>query len=365
MNILQVIQCTNLGGMEQMALLRMNELIRRGHSCRLVSLNRIGALGPKLRESGIAHEGLAYRRPWGTFGISGMFRAMRRPVSDAILMTGHNLTAQSLMPMIKAKRKLLSLHFHHRGVKSHLAWKMVYATACRNFDAITFSSNFIRNEALAINRALEAKSTILPGIYVIPPLPSSEERRAHRRSLGLDDNDIAIGNAGWLVERKRFDVFLKVCALLKESHRNLSIAIAGDGPLRGELEEFADGLGLSGNIRWLGWRPDLLPFYSSLDLLLFNSEWDAVGRTPLEAISIGTPVVASVEHGGLKEMLPPQFADVLDHHEITRLAELCDQIIRNPQASRARAVLAREHLSKYSPESHCDRLEELLSCERV
>ena len=44
MHILNVIQCANLGGMEQAAILRMGELIKKGHVCRLISLNPIQKL---------------------------------------------------------------------------------------------------------------------------------------------------------------------------------------------------------------------------------------------------------------------------------------------------------------------------------
>ena len=51
MNILNIIQCTNLGGMEKSSLRLMVELKQRGHSIRLLSLNPIG----KLENLNIAH----------------------------------------------------------------------------------------------------------------------------------------------------------------------------------------------------------------------------------------------------------------------------------------------------------------------
>src|SRR5581483_10576503 len=71
-------------------------------------------------------------------------------------------------------------------------------------------------------------------------------------------------------------------------------AIAGDGPERASLESLARETGISKSVRWLGWLKDMTSFYQALDVLQFNSDWDALGLTPVEAMSFGIPVVCSV-----------------------------------------------------------------------
>jgi glycosyltransferase involved in cell wall biosynthesis len=289
-----------------------------------------------------------------------MYRAMSDPSADAILMTGHNLAAQSMLPMIKAKRKVLVLHYHHTGVHHPVAWRLIFKVAYEAFDAICFASEFIRSEALKLFPRLESKSSILRDPYSVPDLPSPEARIFNRKALGVEEDQLMIGNAGWLIERKRLDVFLKVCAEIKKRIPRIVVTIAGDGPLRPSLECLARDLGLGEQIRWLGWRNNLLSFYSSLDLLLFNSDWDALGRTPVEAIASGTPVVASVRRGGVKEILPAKYADIIDTHDISRLADLCVSVLTEREAARQRALEGRSSLTAYSPEADGDRLEDLL-----
>ncbi len=74
--------------------------------------------------------------------------------------------------------------------------------------------------------------------------------------------------------------------------------------MRDSLQRLAASLGIATpGVIWTGWLTDLTPFYAGIDVLLFNSDWDALGLTPVEAMSYGVPVVASVEHGGLGEIL--------------------------------------------------------------
>jgi glycosyltransferase involved in cell wall biosynthesis len=113
----------------------------------------------------------------------------------------------------------------------------------------------------------------------------------------------------------------------------------------------------------LGWLPDLYLFYSSLDLLLFNTDWEALGRTPIEAISLGTPVVASAVHSGLEEILLPAFAPVIKQHDVPLLASLCHVPLQDRERSRKDALRTREYLAAFSPEADSGRLEELL-CQR-
>lgn len=360
MKILHVMQCANLGGMEQTTLLRMKHLIKRGHSCNLVSLNPIGALSEKLARTTIVYKGLRYRKPWGLPTLWSMHKAFSESQCDSILMSGHNVAAQLVVRGIQAKRKVLAVHYHHKGVKSLRSWRMIYGLAYECFDTITFASTFIRNEALDILPALADKSIVLPNPFELPPAPSSQRRQAIRSRMGLRPDDLVIGNAGWLIHRKRFDIFLRVCAEIKQHFPTLRILIAGDGPLRGHLEGLAKELGVSGITRFLGWLPDIEWFYSALDLLLFNSDWDALGRTPIEATALGTPVVASVVHGGLSEMVPGGSIRIIDAHDVPRLSCLCRTVLEAPGAARNTALETRTRLSLYCPLKDALRLEGLL-----
>lgn len=349
MKILNLIQCANLGGMEQASLRLMKGLKARGHDVRLLSLNPIGGLGPLLQVAGIPHEGLPYVGKGGWRTMLQLRRKLRESNADALLMTGHHLLGMLTLGGFCRGRRVLTIHFHHAGVKSTRQWRMIYRLACSRFQAITFPSDFIRQEAERIHPPVAALAHTIRYPLNMPVLPTAEQKQAARRELGLPPDGPVIGNAGWLIPRKRFDVFLRTAAIIAARCPEARFVIAGDGGERSQLEALAASLNLTDRLIWAGWVQNMETFYHSLDVLLFNSDWDAMGLTPLEAVSYGVPVVTSVVNGGLKEILSsPEWGFLLDRHDLESLADAVLYQLQNPSAARKTGLAGREHVRSIS-----------------
>jgi glycosyltransferase involved in cell wall biosynthesis len=321
MRILNLIQCTNLGGMEQASLRLMRSLIQRGHECRVVSLNPLGALGPLLKDAGIPADGLLYKGKAGWRTFLDLRKRLQTEEADALIMTGHNLLAFLALGDWCAGRRVLAIHFHHTGTKPKWQWRLIYSVARERFKTITFPSDFVRTEAEQIAPGIREMTRTVRNPMKMPDPPDASSRLRLRDRLGLPPTVPMIGNAGWLIHRKRFDVFLQSAALVFQIERRAQFVVAGDGSERGALEMMARELGLSERVHWLGWQSDLREFYSGIDVLLFNSDWDAFPTTPLEAMSYGCPVVASAINSGLKEAITDdRFGVLYDTHDPQRLA---------------------------------------------
>jgi len=342
-------QGTNLGGMEQASLRLMTGLKERGHSCEVISLNPIGGLGPLLEKQGIPALGLPYlgKGGWRSFPI--MWRTLRAVEADALIMTGHHLLAMLALGDLCRGRRLLAIHFHHAGVKPPLQWRLIYRIACSRFQAITFPSDFVRSEAEALYQPIKSLSHLVRNPLSIPQLPTAEDRKRSRRILGFPIGVPIIGNAGWLIPRKRFDVFLHVAAKVLQWVPDALFLIAGDGDERSRLEALADQLQISERVKWLGWQQDLRPFFQSLDVLLFNSDWDAMGLSPLEAMGYGVPLVASVLQGGLKEIITgDEYGFLISSHDVDTLSARIVSYLQNPQEARRVALAGRERVAQVS-----------------
>jgi len=200
---------------------------------------------------------------------------------------------------------------------------MHYAYSFRVFDKITFASDFIRDEAERIVGNNDKKYVTLRNPLPKVVTPSSKERSNIRQSLGISAEEIILGNCGQLIERKRFDVFIKVLAHLTVTYPKITFKaiIAGDGEKKGELVKLAEQLCVNDKIVWLGWQRDMQGFYSSIDVLLFNTDWDAFPTTPLEAMNYEIPVVASAIHSGLGEAIDHGVNGYLIHeHNVEKLS---------------------------------------------
>jgi glycosyltransferase involved in cell wall biosynthesis len=345
MKILNLIQCTNLGGMEQASLRLMRGLKDRGDNLQLLSLNPVGRLGPLLEEAGIPHEGLPYlgKGGWRSYGL--LKDKLKNIHADGMLMTGHHLLASMALGDFCEGHRILTIHYHHGGVKSHLQWKLIYKMACRRFNAVTFNCDFIRKEAEAIYPPIARLAHTVRYQLDIPPLPAAEEKIQARKAFSLPLDRLIVGNAGWLIQRKRFDVFLRVARKVLDKNPDVIFAAAGSGEEEQNLKRLADELGIAASVRWLGWQQEMSNFHKSLDVLLFNSDWDAVGLTPLEAMSYGVPAVCSVVHGGLGEILDSnEVGFLLPSHDIGALAERILYLLKHPAEAAAIGLAGRKHL---------------------
>jgi glycosyltransferase involved in cell wall biosynthesis len=98
---------------------------------------------------------------------------------------------------------------------------------------------------------------------------------------------------GRLHPNKGFDLLLEALTLTRDVH----LWIAGDGPLRAELEGQAASLGLTGRVRFLGWRDDVPGMLASSDFVVSSSRHEPLGNVVIEAWSASRAVVATASDG--------------------------------------------------------------------
>jgi glycosyltransferase involved in cell wall biosynthesis len=141
-----------------------------------------------------------------------------------------------------------------------------------------------------------ARLSVLPNpAPEVPTLPSRDELR---RELDLSGPTLAF--AGRLGPQKSLDVALEAVAELPE----VTLVVAGDGPDRGALERRARDLGVDGRARFLGSVPrdGVLRLFRAADASVLSSSWENLPHTVLEALAVGSPVIAT-SVGGVPEVV--------------------------------------------------------------
>jgi glycosyltransferase involved in cell wall biosynthesis len=121
---------------------------------------------------------------------------------------------------------------------------------------------------------------------------------------------------GRLVHEKGHADFLQALALLRTQGRQLSVTLAGHGPIRTTLERQIGQLGLDGCVSITGSlaHAQLLDVVQAADLVVVPSRFEGFGLTALEAMALGRPVLATttgglpevIEHGASGWLVPPQ-----------------------------------------------------------
>jgi glycosyltransferase involved in cell wall biosynthesis len=78
------------------------------------------------------------------------------------------------------------------------------------------------------------------------------------------------------------------------------LAIAGEGPLRGQMQSFVDHYGLP--VRLLGARDDIADLLAAADAVVLSSTWEARALVAQEALRAGVPLVATAV-GGVPDLV--------------------------------------------------------------
>lgn len=357
MKILCIIQCSNLGGMEKVTLESLGLLQAAGHGVEIFSLRPVGALRTLAAEKGISLFGSSSYRMGGLYNITGIFDAIKLFKPDRLWLVGHNF-GSLLAAKLSGCPACLSIHYHH-SERSFRFWRFFYGTARHCVHRIHFVSRYIFEEVQQILPD-KTKTTCFPNVFPTPPALLPKEQA--RAQLKIQAHAFVVGNAGWLIPRKAFDVFLETAALVIKQIPEAFFVIAGDGAERDVLESLTNQLGIQNSVLFLGWQNDLMPFYSSVDVILFNSHFDCFPTTPLEAMARNIPVVCSLANGGLKEALRHgQDGFLLEHHDTEALAAEVIRLFKDEDYRNKVASCGRQRILDIgSPEKHLKYLNEFL-----
>ena len=114
-------------------------------------------------------------------------------------------------------------------------------------------------------------------VHYVDETQRIEARQAARRELGMPLDAFVKGNGGWLIQRKRFDVFLQTARQVLRQIPHAIFYICGGGPEEQRLRQLAQDLGIAHKVHFTGWVQDLTRYYQAWDALLFNTDFDALG----------------------------------------------------------------------------------------
>jgi glycosyltransferase involved in cell wall biosynthesis len=156
-----------------------------------------------------------------------------------------------------------------------------------------------------------------------------------------------IGSAAVLEARKGHEFLLEAAALLKADGVNLTYRIAGDGPLRRQLERQVAHLGLQGQVQFLGFVGDIAKFFVDIDIFVMPSLHEGLGVAVLEAMAAGKPVIAS-RIGGLAESVADDVTGILvPPANATALAQAIAKLVQSRSLAREMGQQGRRRIERH------------------
>ncbi len=165
---------------------------------------------------------------------------------------------------------------------------------------------------------------------------------------------------GRLTRLKGQDLFIQALGLLK--HHDFQALIVGDfedNPgFTGELKQLISTMDLTAKVRLVGHCDDMPAALMLADIVVSASsnEPEAFGRTTIEAMAMGKPVVATAHGGSLETVVPGKTGWLVQPGMVEELASALDEALSSPDKMAAFGAAGQAAVnSTYTMNTMCER----------
>ena len=189
-----------------------------------------------------------------------------------------------------------------------------------------------------------------------PDVPELPPREQLQRSFGLNGATLAF--AGRLTAQKSLGRALEAVAAAD----GVRFVIAGEGPDRRSLEGRARELGIADRVSFLGAQPRerIVELFHAADATILSSSWENFPHTVVEALAVGTPVLA-METGGVAEVVQDGVNGlVVPQGDTAALAEAVRRYFADEDLRERLRAAAASSVAAYAPERVFGELEATL-----
>ncbi len=165
-----------------------------------------------------------------------------------------------------------------------------------------------------------------------------------RRELNLEPGAQVIGSVGRLEREKRFDLLIDAVRALLSKYPRLRLVVAGDGSQSKLIDAYAIARLPPGVCRFLGNRGDVIRLHHAFDCYVQSSANEGTSNSVLEAMAMGTPIVAT-DVGGTSELITDQVHGlIVPPDDVNALALAIDRTLSDRVATAARVSAARQRV---------------------
>ena len=258
---------------------------------------------------------------------------------------------------------------HRHGAK--VVWHLRSALAGEGRDhrsrAIAALMERWGHAAIAIDRDVAARFPIRLPLTIVhnSVSPAASPNGDNRASLGLPEDRVAVGFAGFVRRQKGWPELVSAAELLVEQDAPAHFVIMGGGvrppeyfrTVRGRalaaanlltdeesaIKELVAEKGLDRHFSFLPFTAETGEIYSALDVVTFPNQGVGLGRPVLEAATYGKPVVASGSTDGAGVLLPGKTGLLLDDASPPNIAAALRLLIEDPELRARLGEAAAEH----------------------
>ena len=334
-------------GAEKQLTLLASRLSRDEFDVEVVALTRSGPYAAELEQAGVPLTVLGKRWKFDPLCLQRLKRHLweRQPDILHTWLFAANAYGRLALPRTNAPKVIVSercVDSWKAGWQLWLDRKLIPRT-----DLLVGNSQAVAGFYESIGVPRERLAVVQNGIER-PPAPV-QSREEFRRSLDLPETAKVVGFVGRLAPQKRLKDLLWSFELLTNLQPEVAFVIAGDGPQRRELEDFARSIRCLDRVRFLGHREDAASLFSLLDVFWLSSDFEGQSNSLMEAMASGVPCVVSDIDGNLELITHEQTGLVVPTGDRVAFTKAVDRLLHETDFARqlgeAASAFCQESLS--------------------
>lgn len=211
-----------------------------------------------------------------------------------VIIHAHDFSASIICSLFSGEYKVIS-HIHHNSdwIKYWSIKSIMYKLFMNRFSKIVLVSNVIKKEAIFFTDS--NRQVVIVG----NPINVKEINFLADKACHSEKYDILF--IGRLVSEKDPLRFINIVNMVCETETNIKAALIGDGDLYSECKDRINKLGLSKNIKLLGFKENPYGLLKNCRVLCVTSKWEGFGLVASEAKALATPILLPPV-GGLLEL---------------------------------------------------------------
>lgn len=354
MKVLHLLNHAGQGGSEQYIRTLIQSMEREQVESEL-AYHEYGPLAQWAQEKGLPVHRLEMNSPFDRAAVAALVQLCRERKVDVI----HTHYLRENYIALQAKGKLPGVrvvYTYHILTENSMVQKICNRILSLRQDAAI--ANCSAGAARLAENGVPKRKIRLVYNAVDPEL--WQDRSSTLRSeLGVGEETFLFLFAARLVEGKGHHWLLDSVKQLKESTgRPFRLILAGEGPLRAQLEQKTRQLGLSDAVTFLGFRKDMASLYHGVDLTLCPSESETLSLLLLESLACGTPALAT-DVGGIPDILSPEHdcGAMVPYGDVGALTDAMAGIMEDKETlKRWSANAPRVIEEKFSVRSQCRKI---------